>query len=144
MQPLPVVDLKNLSNAELNIAVAKAAGYWVYHYDKDHPSSCYYMLCLPDSVDSVVVDDFSRFRESGWHAGERKTEEEAWKDAPYFSTDLNKIWPLFKEHNLIKPRGYFPKPNNQMRYWLNLPPERAARELAETFVCALRKDEERK
>lgn len=47
-----------MPDEELNIAVAKAAGYWVYHYDKDYEANCYYMLCLPNTVDSAVIDDF--------------------------------------------------------------------------------------
>lgn len=51
--------------------LAEQAGYWVYHYDKDHPSSCYYCLMEPDSIDAVC-----------FVGGHYDTEAEAWGDVP--------------------------------------------------------------
>ena len=75
--------------------------------------------------------------ERRWHAGERKTEEEAWKDAPYFASDLNRIWALFKTHNLLHKKGYFPKGLTSVQFWLDLPSERAARLMSELFLTQM-------
>lgn len=60
---------------QLNIKIAKMLGYTMYHYDKDHPDKCYYELW--DSQGEPVV-----------LRGERKTETEAWNDAPNWSEDV--------------------------------------------------------
>lgn len=61
---------------ELDSRVARALGYTVYHYDKDHAENCYYMLMDAEFVPVNFID------------GSRKTEAEAWSDAPRFSSDL--------------------------------------------------------
>jgi len=58
----------------------KVMNYSIYHYDKDHPDGCYYML-VDENFESVTD-------EVGWSVGERKTEKEAWKDCPNYSTDI--------------------------------------------------------
>ncbi len=63
-----------------DIALAKALGYTVYHYDKDVRENQYYCLMDPD-FNAVVMWPFQ--------AGERKTETEAWADASKFSTSLD-------------------------------------------------------
>lgn len=72
----------------LDIALAKALGYTVYHYDKDYRENCYYCLMSPD-FDPVVMMPF--------RAGERKTEEEAWEDTPRWSSDHNAVASLEDE-----------------------------------------------
>lgn len=71
---------------ELDVRVAKALGYTVYHYDKDYAKNCYYQLFDGDGGPVVYTN--------GWRDGERKTEEEAWNDVPRFSTDLAAAWAL--------------------------------------------------
>lgn len=56
---------------EQDVALARLLGYTVYHYDKDVYRNCYYCLMTP-SYHAVLP-----FRE-----GERRTEVEAWNDAP--------------------------------------------------------------
>jgi len=58
--------------------------YQIYHYDKDRKENCYYMLV--DEEGNAVTDEI------GLHAGERKTEEEAWDDCPKFSEDITAAW----------------------------------------------------
>lgn len=86
-----------LSDDELNIKVAKRLGYSVYHYDKDYPNQCFYML-MDSNYEPVADMEWKRFTEEyktrRLHTGERKTEAEAWKDAPQFSTDLNAAFTL--------------------------------------------------
>jgi hypothetical protein len=83
---------------ELDILVAKSLGYWVYHYDKDYAENCYYELMEPDSVTPVV----------GWppRKGERKTEAEAWEDAPDFSTDTTAALIVVEALRTRTPKGY--------------------------------------
>jgi hypothetical protein len=68
----------------------RLAGYTVYHYDKDYPDQCYYMLMTPD-FDPYIFQDIARFgdeiRTRGYRAAERKTEDEAWADAPELTLD---------------------------------------------------------
>lgn len=54
--------------------------YTVYHYDKDVPERCYFLL-----VDGEF-DQVAPF--AHWGSGERKTKEEAWADCPNFSGDI--------------------------------------------------------
>lgn len=77
---------------ELDRRIAKALRYWVYHYDKDFKANQYYTLMEPDSVTPVV----------SWPPGEgdRKTEDEAWEDAPHWSTDLSVAQELMERHGL--------------------------------------------
>lgn len=74
----------------VNKAIAELCGYYMYHYDKDFEKNCYYMLSVPNDC-FWAGHDQERFRHEWgqWHAGERKTEQEAWLDAPdyYHSTD---------------------------------------------------------
>lgn len=67
----------------------KVMGYTVYHYDKDHPNNCYYMLMDAD-FDPVLFT--GNYRDS-----EKKTEEEAWNDCPEFSTDILAAWEVVKK-----------------------------------------------
>lgn len=62
----------------IDIECAKLLGYTVYHYDKDYAKNCYFML-MDAEFDPVVTSSF--------RAGERKTEDEAWSDAPGFTYD---------------------------------------------------------
>lgn len=132
-QPRP---FEALSDEQLNIEVAKVAGYSIYHYDKDYEHNCYYMLWEPNSIDWAGQGDWERFgheiRERRFRAGERKTEEEAWKDAPYFASDLRKIWPLFEAHDLTKHGKR--RLLGPLHKYLYHSPERAARLLAELFL----------
>jgi hypothetical protein len=78
--------LKIPAGSELNKLVAVVVmEYTVYHYDKDYAENCYYMLM--DEGFNPVVPMVNR-------AGERKTEAEAWADAPDFSADWNLIKPI--------------------------------------------------
>ena len=63
---------------ELDEQCARALGYWVYHYDKDHANNCYYQL---------LDQDLSPVELLSYRAELRKTETEAWADAPNFSSD---------------------------------------------------------
>lgn len=70
---------------ELDKLIAEhVMGWSIYRYDKDVPERCYYML-VDKSFDPVVDGGY-------WNAGERKTEEEAWKDNRPFSTDISAAW----------------------------------------------------
>ena len=70
---------------ELDKLIAEhVMGWSIYRYDKDVPERCYYML-VDKSFDPVVDGGY-------WNAGERKTEEEAWKDNSPFSTDISAAW----------------------------------------------------
>jgi len=74
----------------------KVMNYSIYHYDKDHPDGCYYMLV--DENFEPVTD------EVGWSAGERKTEKEAWKDCPNYSTDIAAAFKV--EERMILEKGH--------------------------------------
>lgn len=75
----------SMGSRERDAWVATDVMCWsVYHFDKDVPERCYYML-VNESFDSVV-------NEVGWNAGERKTEEEVWEDCPHFTTDISAAW----------------------------------------------------
>jgi len=67
----------------------KIFGYSIYHYDKDVPERCYYML-TDDKGDPVTPYE-------GWHTGERKTEEEAWGDCPNYSEDIGAAWEVVEK-----------------------------------------------
>lgn len=70
---------------ELDKMIAEhVMGWSIYRYDKDVPERCYYML-VDKSFDPIADD-------GTWNAGERKTEEEAWKDNRPFSTDISAAW----------------------------------------------------
>lgn len=78
---------------ELDKLIAEhVMGWSIYRYDKDVPKRCYYML-VDKSFDSVVDD-------GSWNAGERKTEEEAWKDNRSFSTDISAAWEVVTQLKL--------------------------------------------
>jgi hypothetical protein len=89
--------LKMYSGRELDILIAKVMGYSVYHYDKDHPDNCYYML-VDEHFDQVAPYE-------GWRSGERKTEELAWEDCPEFSSDVSLAMELV-EHLRRKGFGF--------------------------------------
>lgn len=61
-----------LTDQQLNRALAELMGYTVYHYDKDVPERCYYMLVDPTGDYSMI---------------ERPTEAMAWLDAPWYTGD---------------------------------------------------------
>jgi hypothetical protein len=71
---------------DLNRQIAEKLGYHVYHYDKDIPERCYYMLMDPDGDPAWANLNFN---EIGPRAGERKTEDEAWRDCPNWKGDLS-------------------------------------------------------
>ena len=56
----------------------KVMGYSIYHYDKDHPDNCYYML---------MDNEFNPVN-AIYPSNQKKTEAEAWEDCPNFSTDI--------------------------------------------------------
>ena len=65
-------------------------GLRIYHYDKDHADSCYYMLV--DENCDYAGDDFGR------HAGERDSEADAWeKDCPYYSSEISAAWEVVEK-----------------------------------------------
>lgn len=73
----------------LNRAIAERLGYSVYHYDKGYND--YYMLMDPSwnpAWESFTGIRFSEVSKAGIRAGERKTEAEAWLDAPDWTGDL--------------------------------------------------------
>lgn len=61
-----------MTDQQLNRALAELMGYTVYHYDKDVPERCYYMLVDPTGDYSTI---------------ERPTEAIAWLDEPWFTGD---------------------------------------------------------
>ncbi|OKP91395.1 hypothetical protein [Paenibacillus sp. P32E] len=67
-----MTQVKEMTNPELNRALAELMGYSIYHYDKDVEENCYYMLVDP-------TGDYQQL--------DRKTEAEAWADAPDYCTD---------------------------------------------------------
>lgn len=74
----------------VNRAIAEACGYYIYHYDKDHPAQCYYMLSIPNDCHWAGWDQLRFRNEWGqWKAGERKTEKEAWNDVPDYYNSLD-------------------------------------------------------
>lgn len=75
-------------------------GWSIYHYDKDVPERCYYMLV--DSGLDAVADDMPW----SWRNGERKTEEEAWKDNKPWSTDITAAWKVFEKFGYQGRVGY--------------------------------------
>lgn len=78
-----------MSEAERNAVVAeKVMGWHVYHYDKDIPECCYYML-MDEKFDPVVD-------EVGWNAGARETEQEAWNDNKSWTTDISAAWEVIE------------------------------------------------
>lgn len=85
-----MVDLEKMlempMDRELDIEIAKLAGYSIYHYDKSYPTSNYFMLMTPD-FECALMDDPNN-HEFGFHMGERETEAEAWQDAPKFCWSL--------------------------------------------------------
>ncbi len=69
-----------MTDNEINRLVAeRVMGWSIYHYDKDIAANCYYIL-VDTELNPVAAFD-------GWHTGERKTEAEAWADAPAYCTD---------------------------------------------------------
>ena len=79
---------------KLDIAIAKALGYSVYHYDKDVAERCYCMLMDAEFEPVMFI------------GGERKTEAEAWDDVHDYSTDGNAMLDLDKE---MQARGWMVK-----------------------------------
>lgn len=82
-------DWRNLdAGPDLDRIIGEKLGYLIYHYDKDVRERCFYMLMAPDGS-FPAQEETSEIGEHGIHAGERKTEAEAWEDLPHFSTDAN-------------------------------------------------------
>lgn len=84
-----------IAGEDTDILVGKALGYTVYHYSKGHASSNYFML-LDENGDPVVPG----------REGERKTEDEAWDDAPHWSTFLPKALTLLDKFEYIIERTF--------------------------------------
>jgi hypothetical protein len=74
----------DMDRRERDIALAQMLGYTVYHYDKAPAANCYYLLMEEDGNPAVRSD-------------ERKTEAEAWDDAPFFTTDLHAMAEVERE-----------------------------------------------
>ncbi|MEK5415223.1 hypothetical protein [Paenibacillus sp. FSL L8-0708] len=68
-----------LTDQQLNRALAELMGYTIYHYDyhydKDVAERCYFELTAPDGYPEIVF------------GGERNTELEAWADVPNYCND---------------------------------------------------------
>lgn len=74
------------SGRELDRLVAEhVMQFTIYHYDKDIEENCYFMLM--DSK-GYSVELFG---------GERETEDEAWLDSPYYSTDIAAAWEVLEK-----------------------------------------------
>jgi len=75
---------------EMDALVAeRVMGWHMYHYDKDVPSACYWML-LDSEGDPAVF-------EVPYNAMEKRTEAEAWAACPKFSTDIAAAWTVFEK-----------------------------------------------
>jgi hypothetical protein len=79
--------MTTMTDDELRLAIAKARGWTVYHYDKDYRDSCYY--CLLNGDGYPVNDDYMN--------NHHQTEAEAWADCPDWPTDLNAAFGLVRE-----------------------------------------------
>jgi hypothetical protein len=87
--------IEAMTPEQLKRAVATdVMGLHMYHYDKDHPDNCYYMLF--NGMDAVA-DDYD-----GWHTAERKTEEEAWADCPDYLNDISAAWKVIEAIQALK------------------------------------------
>lgn len=91
------------SGRELDALIAeKVMGWSIYHYDKDVPERCYYMLV--DDKFEVVADD----KPWSLRNGERKTEEEAWKDNRQWSSDISVAFEALKAtKRIVHLEGHF-------------------------------------
>lgn len=78
-----------MTKTELKIKIAKMLGYSIYHYDKDHPEHCYYMLW--DAEGQPVVPIYPE--------NQRKTEAEAWQDAPNWPEDIALALTLWSKYS---------------------------------------------
>jgi hypothetical protein len=77
---------------ELDALVAvEVMGWSIYHYDKDVEERCFFML-VDENFDPVANDVPFTLRN-----GERKTEEEAWKDNRPWSTDISAAWEVVEK-----------------------------------------------
>lgn len=84
--------LAMVEGKELDRLVAeRIMGWQMYHYNKDVPSRCYYMLV--DENWDAVADDVPFTLQNG----ERKTEEEAWNDNKSFSTEISAAWEVLEK-----------------------------------------------
>ncbi len=77
-----VDETQQLSGYELNRAVAEKFGYSIYHYSSGGEASAYYTLQDEDGGNVIDYGKPSR-------ANEKKTEAEAWRDAPDWSDDMD-------------------------------------------------------
>lgn len=87
------------TNDELNIKIAKMLGYTVYHYDKSSPASCFYELWDADGSPVNPIE------------GERKTETEAWKDAPDWRGNIAltlALWSKYSGWTIEPGEGWHP------------------------------------
>jgi hypothetical protein len=100
---LDTIDLESReAPAQINRAIADLKGFHVYHYDKDHEANCYYQLW--DGLGNPVWESYtgSRYGEEikrGWHAGERKTEAEAWADVHDWAGDEQRALSLIERYH---------------------------------------------
>lgn len=86
---------QELSQRERDILIGRELlGYWVYHYDKDHPDSCYYQLVDQSFTPVVVTPHYA--------TGQRKTEAVAWDDMPPFTMSRDAVEQIEEE---IERRG---------------------------------------
>jgi hypothetical protein len=79
--------MTTMTDDELRVAIAKARGWTVYHYDKDHRDSCYF--CLLNGDGYPVNDDYMN--------NHHQTEAEAWADCPDYPRDLNTAFELVQD-----------------------------------------------
>jgi hypothetical protein len=79
------IEIEKMTADELRLAIAKAKGWQIYHYDKDIAENCYYLL---------VDNDFDAVIPFNYH----KTEAECWeKDCPTWPTSIPDAWELVEE-----------------------------------------------
>lgn len=72
---------------EINRRIAEKLGYTIYHYDKDMPAHCYYMLMDPEGNAVAFKTNSVSDENTSLRIGERKTEAAAWEDCPDWAGD---------------------------------------------------------
>ena len=86
---------EKLTDEQINREIGARLGFWVYHYDKDVASKCYYTLMTSEG-DPVTHDLVWGLKGRGEH----KTANEAWGDVPNFAGDaLVGLTLLGRDHN---------------------------------------------
>lgn len=76
---------------QIDMAIAKHRGWWVYHYNKDYEANCYYLL-VDKEFDAVAFDK---------DMGHRKTLEEALKDVPQITWSTGYAIDLLEEADVF-------------------------------------------